>query len=83
MSRVLIEEGADLNKSGLFLQVVVQAVLIFWGRDLGPDPPDGEGTVQLPSEVCTKAHWEAAEEAGRWYLRLSFAGGGNGGRRIR
>ena len=38
----------------------------FRGRDVGPDPLDGAGPVQLSAQGCAEAHWETDEEAGGW-----------------
>ena len=43
MTKLLIREEADPKVWGLLIKAVVQAVLLFWGRDVGPDPPDGAG----------------------------------------
>ena len=54
-------------------------VVSFWGRYVGPDPPDGAGPVQLSAQGCAKAHRKVAKEAGGWDMGPSSAGGGNGG----
>ena len=56
MTRILIREGADLEVSGLFFKAFVQAVLLFWGRGVGSDPPYGAGPEKLPEQGRVTVH---------------------------
>ena len=79
MSRILIWEEADPKVLGHFFKAVVQAVLLFWGRDVGPDPPDGAGPDHISAQGRAMAHQEAAEAEGGGALVISSADGVNDG----
>ena len=50
----------------------------FWGRDVGPDPPDGAGHEQISAQGCATDHREAADAATvGGGLVISSDGGGN------
>ena len=40
ITRILSREGDYLKVLGIFFKAVVQAVLLFGGREIGPDSPD-------------------------------------------
>ena len=83
MSRKFEPGGGGPKDIGALFQGGSTGGVYFRGRDVGPDPPDVSGPVQLSSQGCAKDHRESAEEAGGWDLGLSSTGGGNGGSRIR
>ena len=83
MTRILRREGADPNISGLLFKAVVQAVLIFWGRDVGPDPPDGAVPGKLSAQGCATAPREAYEAKGGGVMGISSSGGSDGGSGLR
>ena len=73
--RILSREGSDPLVSGIFFKAVVQAVLLFWGRDVGPYTSDEASPEQIPEQGCATAHWEAADAEGRGEMGISSAGG--------
>ena len=60
----------------------MQAVLLFQGRDVGPDPPDGAGPDKISAQGRATDYHEESEAEGRGELGISHAGGSNGGSRI-
>ena len=46
---------------------------------MGPDPLDGAGPEQISVQGHATSHREEANKEGGWELRISSAGGGNGG----
>ena len=54
----------------------------FRGRDVGPDPPSGEGPGQISTQGQAVDHRETAEAAGGGELGLPSAGDGNVGSRL-
>ena len=83
MSIILSREGANPKVSGHFFKAVVQVVLLFWDRDMDPDPPDGAGPDQISAQGRATAHREASGASGGGALRISSYGGGNVRIRIR
>ena len=61
MSRIVSWGGADPKVSGHLFKAVVQAVLLFRGREVGPDPPELAGPEQLSAQGSVAAHQEADE----------------------
>ena len=78
MSRILSWGGAEPKVLGHLFKAVVQAVLLFRGREVGPDPPEVAGPEQLSAQGSAAAHREADEAEGGGELGISSAGGGNG-----
>ena len=79
---ILIREGEDPKVSGILFKAVVQAVLLFLGRDVSPDPPDRAVPEQLPAQGRATDHQEEAAEEGGREMGRSYSGGSNGGGRI-
>ena len=48
ITMILSREGGDPKVSLLLFKVVVQELFLFWGIDVGPDPPDEAGPGQIP-----------------------------------
>ena len=48
----------------MFFKEVIQAVFLFWGIDVGPDPPNGADPGHIPEQGRATAHWEEAKAEG-------------------
>ena len=84
------EDDKDLDPGGggpevirAFIQSGRAGGVNFWGRDVGPDPPDVAGPEHISAHCRSTDHQEAAKAVGGGGWGISSAGSSDGGSGLR